>query len=277
MSIRPLELEILDHAAVAVQQHDRLTRAALDIVKANTVDVDEMPGRGVVTFGLPRQPPVRRRARRQPSDDSRRVGMRSYCSDRRRIKGIGDTRWRGAGHHQLFQFVGGTEWGGKSERCCGAIDQAADPGLVPYFRCRAAKYRPAGIACRRLLGLWPMGIIYRSIWPGNLCPIRSRVGHRRQFDRRARSAPHAVGAQVAERHGPEAGLDVRRIVRSAFDAVDHQVVDLAGIGVKHHGAALAARVVDRVGARDERGWSAHDVPDSSPTLTPSKIKSFDTR
>ena len=52
MPMRPLEFEILDHAAIAVQQHERLACAAFDIVQTNAADFDEPAGRRIVAFGL---------------------------------------------------------------------------------------------------------------------------------------------------------------------------------------------------------------------------------
>src|SRR4051794_38649975 len=48
----PARLEILDHAAIAMQQHQRLTLAPFDVVQTNAVDFDEPAGGRIVAFRL---------------------------------------------------------------------------------------------------------------------------------------------------------------------------------------------------------------------------------
>jgi hypothetical protein len=45
-------LKILDHAAIAVQQHERLAWAAFDVMQTNTVHFDEPTGGRIVAFRL---------------------------------------------------------------------------------------------------------------------------------------------------------------------------------------------------------------------------------
>lgn len=47
--------EVLNHAAVAVQKNQRVTRASLNVVKPNTVDIQEAAGRRIVMFGFLRK------------------------------------------------------------------------------------------------------------------------------------------------------------------------------------------------------------------------------
>src|SRR5215211_567492 len=51
-------LEILDHAAVAVQQNQRLSLTTLDIVEPDAVDFDKSAGRRIITLGFLRHPAV---------------------------------------------------------------------------------------------------------------------------------------------------------------------------------------------------------------------------
>jgi hypothetical protein len=61
--------EILHHAAIAVQQHERLALSALDIVQTHAVDFDEAAGRRIVAFGLIGSMAIVNRGERQ----------RAYC------------------------------------------------------------------------------------------------------------------------------------------------------------------------------------------------------
>ena len=48
-------LEILDHAAIAVQQDQWLAFASLNVMDANSADFEEMAGRRILTLGLVRE------------------------------------------------------------------------------------------------------------------------------------------------------------------------------------------------------------------------------
>lgn len=50
--------EILDHAAIAVKQDQRLASAAFQIVQANPLDVDEPTLRRIIALRFVREPPV---------------------------------------------------------------------------------------------------------------------------------------------------------------------------------------------------------------------------
>ena len=45
--------EILDHRSVAVNEHHGLTLAALDVVQAHAIHVEEAPDRRVLALGVP--------------------------------------------------------------------------------------------------------------------------------------------------------------------------------------------------------------------------------
>jgi hypothetical protein len=57
---------------------------------------------------------------------------------------------------------------------------------------------------------------------------------------------------------PEAALRIRRIVRAAFGAVEHQIVDLTVLCMQQNGAAISAGIIDRVIAGFENRRSADD-------------------
>ena len=79
-------LEVLDHAAVAVQQHEGFAAPAFDVVQAHAVDLDEPTAGGIVPLGLGRKFPVDQgrhgegRDRRRPPPG---VGVIAYCIDKR--------------------------------------------------------------------------------------------------------------------------------------------------------------------------------------------------
>jgi hypothetical protein len=57
---------------------------------------------------------------------------------------------------------------------------------------------------------------------------------------------------------PEAALRVCRIVRAAFGAVEHQIVDLTVLCMQQNGTAISAGIIDRVIAGFENRRSADD-------------------
>lgn len=69
--------EILNHAAVAVQEHERLTNTPLDIMQANIVHIDEFSGRRIVALRFSGQPMIHDRAdRKGRTRDHRPNGVR---------------------------------------------------------------------------------------------------------------------------------------------------------------------------------------------------------
>ena len=73
-------LEILDHTAVAVQKDQRLAFAALDVMKANAVNFDELAGRRVLALGFIREVTVHKGRNGQcPDSDGsgNGIGVRS--------------------------------------------------------------------------------------------------------------------------------------------------------------------------------------------------------
>jgi succinylarginine dihydrolase len=56
----------------------------------------------------------------------------------------------------------------------------------------------------------------------------------------------ATGAQSDAVTHLDARLPVRRIVRAAFNAVDHQIVDLTVLCMQQNGAAISAGIINRV-------------------------------
>jgi hypothetical protein len=46
--------EVLNHASIAVQQHEGLSLATLDIVQSDTINFHELPNRRIGPFRLPR-------------------------------------------------------------------------------------------------------------------------------------------------------------------------------------------------------------------------------
>jgi hypothetical protein len=73
-------LEILDHAAVAVQQDERLAAAALYIVQSDAIDVHEPAGRRIIALGLSGQQMIHDGRNRQRGDrDTNDVAGRRTC------------------------------------------------------------------------------------------------------------------------------------------------------------------------------------------------------
>lgn len=64
--------EILDHASVSVKKNQRSALAALDIVQANALDIDEVAGWRVVALRLPCKLPVHKRGSEEDSADANR-------------------------------------------------------------------------------------------------------------------------------------------------------------------------------------------------------------
>ena len=86
MSSRPLELEVLDHAAVAMQQHEGFAAPAFNVVQTHAVDLDEPTAGGIVPLGLGRKFPVdqgRRGKGRDRDGRGRGVGVIAYGIDKR--------------------------------------------------------------------------------------------------------------------------------------------------------------------------------------------------
>jgi hypothetical protein len=63
--------EILNHAAIAMQQHERFSGALLYIVKPNTIDIAELSRWRVITHCLVRQPTVSHSGRGQQPNQRR--------------------------------------------------------------------------------------------------------------------------------------------------------------------------------------------------------------
>jgi hypothetical protein len=80
--------EILDHAAVAVQQDQRRARAPLDIVEPDSVYFEESTSVGIVVFRITGQAAVREGRYCQSTDSrDRPYGKRVRLSDRTAFKG----------------------------------------------------------------------------------------------------------------------------------------------------------------------------------------------
>ena len=74
-------LEILDHAAVAVQQHQGFAFALLYVVQPASIDRQELAGWRIVAFGLPCGAVVDQRRGCEPNENrgsgcQQRVGLR---------------------------------------------------------------------------------------------------------------------------------------------------------------------------------------------------------
>jgi len=63
-------------------------------------------------------------------------------------------------------------------------------------------------------------------------------------------------------HNRLAALVFRRVVASARDAMDHQIVDLSALGVHQNRVAMAASVINRVRTSDQSGRRADDRANS---------------
>jgi hypothetical protein len=50
--------KILDHASVAVQQHEGLALTSLDVMKADAIDLEEAPFRRMLSLGLLCEVPI---------------------------------------------------------------------------------------------------------------------------------------------------------------------------------------------------------------------------
>ncbi|MGY4455185.1 hypothetical protein ACVWZR_009845 [Bradyrhizobium sp. i1.3.1] len=91
-------LEILDHAAIAMEQNQRASGPALDIVQPNTVDVDEPPLGRIITLRLVGKAPIDERGRcEQAGRRGNRGGQGMFCES---MKGRGRQRWR-----TFFQYA----------------------------------------------------------------------------------------------------------------------------------------------------------------------------
>jgi hypothetical protein len=85
-------LEILDHAAIAVEQHQGATGSSLHIVQANSVDLGELSLGRIVELRLLGKSPIDDRSRRHQrgcSDNCRRQRMFDES-----VKGRDRQRWR---------------------------------------------------------------------------------------------------------------------------------------------------------------------------------------
>ena len=106
-STRPLEFEILDHAAVAVQQDERRSRPALDVMHSGATHGQEPACRWIVPLRLPRQPMVHiggeRQGRECTADDRPRQGASRQRSRPHRRAGIGTGKAAESGGHMAIR------------------------------------------------------------------------------------------------------------------------------------------------------------------------------
>jgi hypothetical protein len=71
-------LEIFDHAAVAVQKHERFPFAAFDVMQPDSAKLDKLAGRRIVAFRLLRTSEIEQCGGDQRAD-------RDACRDRDRM------------------------------------------------------------------------------------------------------------------------------------------------------------------------------------------------
>ena len=71
---QPARLEILDHAAVAVQQDERLAFSTLDVVQPDCIDLEEPPLWWIEALGGLRKPSVYQRRDSERSETDRCCG-----------------------------------------------------------------------------------------------------------------------------------------------------------------------------------------------------------
>ena len=85
LSRSPLELEVLDHAAVAVQQNERLALAALDVVQADSIDLEESTLGGIAALGILGKPSVDQGRDGEGRDADHRCGCVGVISEVRQL------------------------------------------------------------------------------------------------------------------------------------------------------------------------------------------------
>ena len=85
LSRSPLELEVLDHAAVAVQQDERLALATLDVVQADSIDLEELSLWGIAALRILCKPSVHQGRDGECRDANRCCGRVGVISEVRQL------------------------------------------------------------------------------------------------------------------------------------------------------------------------------------------------
>ena len=85
LSRSPLELEVLDHAAVAVQQDERLAFATLDVVQPDTIDLEESTLGGIAALCILGKPSVDQGRDGEGGDADHRCGCVRVISEVRQL------------------------------------------------------------------------------------------------------------------------------------------------------------------------------------------------